>query len=78
MKLLWTLVFSCLTFGLFAQVDLSKWARPVYDGEESTALSIFDANPESPDGKRLYFIRAADGQDKVEAVCIDLENAKIK
>ena len=43
--------------GLSAQTDLSKWVNPVYDGEESTALSIFDTNPESPDGKYLAFIK---------------------
>lgn len=40
-----------------AQVNLLNKVVPVYDGKESTALSIFDTNPESPDGKNLCFIR---------------------
>jgi len=40
-----------------AQRDLSPWVRPVYEGGESTALSIFDTSPESPDGTYLMFVR---------------------
>ena len=102
------MIKSCLVFilifsfsGLLAQTDFSKWVNSIYDGAESTALSIFDTNPErilsawknekitwwwvahvnpsfSADGKRLYFIRAVEGQDKFEAVYINLENTGIK
>ena len=40
-----------------AQRDLSGYVQPVYQGEESTGLSIFNTNPESPDGKYLAYIK---------------------
>jgi hypothetical protein len=40
-----------------AQKNLEGEVKPVYNGVESTALSIYDTNPESPDGKYLCFIR---------------------
>lgn len=36
---------------------LSEYVTPVYDGEESTGLSIYNTNPESPDGRFLAFIK---------------------
>ena len=40
-----------------AQKDYTRYVKPVHDRKESTALSIYDANPESPDGKHLCYIR---------------------
>jgi len=52
------LFVSCLSgIASYAQIDLTGRVRPVYEGVESTALSIFDTNSESPDGKYLCFIR---------------------
>lgn len=50
------LVFSCNIFEGSGQVKLTQKVKPIYDGNESTALSIYDANPESPDGQHLSFI----------------------
>jgi hypothetical protein len=48
-----------LASGLYscAQLDYSKYVEPVYKGIESTALGIYDTNPESPDGKYICFIK---------------------
>jgi hypothetical protein len=40
-----------------AQRDYSKYIEPVYTGIESTALSIYDTNPESPDGNSICFVK---------------------
>ena len=40
-----------------AVMDCSKHVRPVHECEESTAISIYDTNPESPDGKHICFIK---------------------
>lgn len=37
--------------------DFAPFVQPLYNGEESTALSIFDTNPESPDGKHVILVR---------------------
>ena len=52
-------VITLLMSGLYscAQPDYSKYVEPVYKGIESTALSIYDTNPESPDGKYICFIK---------------------
>jgi len=41
----------------YAQLDCSKYVKPVYEGVESTALSIYDTNPESPDGRYVCFVK---------------------
>jgi hypothetical protein len=48
-----------LTFGFesIAQKDYTGFVRAVYNGDESTALSIYDTSPESPDGKYICYIR---------------------
>ncbi|MEM1136668.1 MAG: hypothetical protein AAGI07_12595 [Bacteroidota bacterium] len=56
-KYLITLIYCSYSFAVLAQLDLSKYVKPVYEGVESTALSIFDTNPESPDGKYLAFLK---------------------
>jgi len=40
-----------------AQINLTSLVNPVYTGKESTAFSIYDVNPESPDGKYICFTR---------------------
>jgi hypothetical protein len=52
-------VIILLVSGLYsyAQLDYSKYIKQVYNGKESTALSIYDTNPESPDGKYICFIK---------------------
>ena len=40
-----------------AQRDYSKYIEPVYKGVESTALSLYDTNPESPDGQHVCFVK---------------------
>jgi hypothetical protein len=40
-----------------AQSDYSSFVKPVYMGVESTAMSIYDACPESPDGKYVCYIK---------------------
>ena len=47
------LLTSMMAIQASGQRDLSSYVKPVYKGEESTGLSIFDTNPESPDGKFL-------------------------
>lgn len=51
--------FILLVSGLYscAQLDYSKYVEPVYNGLESTTLSIYDTSPESPDGKYICFIK---------------------
>jgi len=50
-------VFSLvLICEIFAQRDLSPWIKSVYQEEGSTALSIFDTNPESPNGEKVAFV----------------------
>lgn len=53
--LLSLLLFSYLN--LYSQIDFTQYVKKIYEGEESTALSIYDANPESPDGKFVSFVR---------------------
>lgn len=56
-KIMFAFIF--LVNGLYscAQLDYSKYVEPVYNGLESTTLSIYDTNPESPDGKYICFIK---------------------
>src|SRR5690606_9295523 len=41
----------------FGQLDYSQHVGPIYEGKESTALSVYDTDPESPDGKNICFIK---------------------
>ncbi|MDQ1296414.1 MAG: hypothetical protein QG611_392 [Bacteroidota bacterium] len=55
-----TLVLSLLIFNYLnmqAQIDFTQYVKKIYEGKESTALSIYDTNPESPDGNFLSFVR---------------------
>jgi hypothetical protein len=40
-----------------AMFDYSKHVRPVHQCNQSTAISIYDTSPESPDGKHICFIK---------------------
>ena len=37
-------------------IDLTKHVKSLHNGNESTSLSIYDTNPESPDGKHICYI----------------------
>lgn len=50
------LIFLNIYF-LYGQLDYSWSSEPIYQGAESTALSIYDTNPESPDGKYICFTK---------------------
>lgn len=41
----------------YSQIDYTKYVKPIYDGKQSTALSIYDTNPESPSGEHICFIK---------------------
>ncbi|TDB67414.1 hypothetical protein [Arundinibacter roseus] len=51
------LLLFFIGFESLAQKNYSALVQPVYSGNESTALSIYDTSPESPDGKYICFIK---------------------
>lgn len=61
--LVFLLVFNVCSI-VRAQIDLTSKVKPVYEGDGSTALSVYDTNPESPDGKYLCFIRFPNTTDQ--------------
>lgn len=55
---IFTIVFYFIfSFSSPAQKDFTNYVKPVYSGIESTALSIYDTNPESPNGEHICFIK---------------------
>ncbi|WP_414617464.1 hypothetical protein [Dyadobacter sp. 32] len=44
-------------FEAIAQKDYSGLVKSLYSGTESTALSIYNTSPESPDGKYICFVK---------------------
>lgn len=49
--------YFLIGFEAIAQKDYTGFVKAVYNGTESTALSIYDTAPESPDGKYICFVR---------------------
>ena len=50
-------LFLSSYLSVHSQIDYIEYVKPVYIGKESTALSIYDANPESPNGEHICFIK---------------------
>lgn len=50
-------LYIVMCYSCFAQVDLSNHVKRVYEGEKSTTLSIFNTNPESPNGRYLAYLK---------------------
>jgi hypothetical protein len=38
-------------------LDFRSFVKPVYEGKEGTALSVYDTNPESPNGEYICYIK---------------------
>ena len=51
------LLLIAIPYYSIAQIDLTQSAKPIYQGNESTALSVFDTNPESNNGKTICYTR---------------------
>lgn len=56
-KLIFVVILLVSVLCSYAQLNYSKYVKPVYEGIESTTLSIYDTNPESPDGKYICFVK---------------------
>lgn len=55
--LFFVFLISLLPSATEGQQNLSKHVVPIHDGPESTGLSIYNTNPESPDGRFLAFLK---------------------
>jgi len=69
-KFLLTISLAGICAAVFAQLDLRSYPKPISTRSGSTMLSIFNACPESPDGKYLCYVNYKDLHKKEGQIII--------